>query len=83
MITANANNKVKLRRNEMLFAKNERKKRHPIIKMMIGGFAAIGACTVVSAAKSLVRNTGEKISSVMSKMMRKGEKKGDSAEGEG
>lgn len=55
----------------MLFAKNERKKRHPIVKMMIGGFAALGACTVVSAAKSLVRNTGEKISAVMKKMTRK------------
>lgn len=55
----------------MLFAKNERKKRHPIVKMMIGGFAALGACTVVSATKSLVRNTGEKISAVMKKMTRK------------
>ena len=67
----------------MLFAKNERKKRHPIIKMMIGGFAALGACTVVSATKSLIRNTGDKIGAVMKKMARKSpdkQKDGDGAD---
>ena len=64
----------------MLFAKKERKKRHPIIKMMIGGFAALGACTVVSTTKSLVRNMGERMSAVIAKMTCKGKKKSDSAE---
>ena len=67
----------------MLFAKNERKKRHPIIKIMIGGFAALGACTVVSATKSLVCNMGERISTVMGKMARMGKKKSESTESDG
>ena len=47
---------------------------------MIGGFAALGACTAVSAGKSLVRNMGERISSFMGKMTRMGGKKSKSAE---
>lgn len=55
----------------MFFAKNERKKRHPIMKMLVGAFAALGACTVVSAGKNLVKNAGEKMSGLMKKMCRK------------
>ena len=55
----------------MFFAKNERKKRHPFIKMLFGAFAALGACTVVSAGKNLVKNTADKMGACMKRMCRK------------
>lgn len=55
----------------MFFAKNEKKKRHPIVGMLVGAFAALGAVSAVSAGKCAIKNTFSKMGRCIKNMCRK------------
>lgn len=52
----------------MLFAKNEKKKRHPIVKTIVGAFAALGAVSAISAGKSAIKNGCSKMTRCVKNM---------------
>ena len=58
----------------MFFVKNEKKKRHPFIGMLVGAFATLGAVSLISAAKTSVKNGWCKMTGCIKNMCRREER---------
>ena len=48
-----------------MLIKSERKKRNPTLVMTVGALAAVGVISLVRGAKRVMKNTGEKVKSLI------------------